>query len=625
MRKLLCLFILLPLGILAQKKYSEVNLEVDFSGKSKTYQNYWNSTGFTPSSLMAREDMQQTLDYISALPNQGIKYIRIHFLLNLVGSRNMETSHPEFNFEKLDAAFDAMVSRGLKPIFEIMGFPKNEWVAAESSYDKDAQRQENDVRQWVPDFHKKQDYRKWHEFVKTLVTHLEKRYGVEELKSWYFECTNEANSKGFWKQDIPALLNYWDATSEAVKAVNPGYRVGGPDTSSQMCGEFKSFLRHCDNGDNVITGKKGAPLDFITVHCKERPYQMVNLENEHVKFIRDNTPRFKDLPFGNDEADPIVGWSRRFWWRADAWYGACIVSSIDAHNRLSADSLGINYALLSNDNGFMGDWYMRTHLAKFEDKGNEGRFWLFKQPSLTAMTFLALCTGERYEVKGYSSTRETTVVIPVKTLTGDIVLLVANKPEFGDLTGGNPSQVHISPKQSSTVDAQGTVVNIDLKNIGLKNFNYSRIQLDNMNGNSFTAWTALGQPDTISRDQYQMIAANMEPVIMESRKMNDLSSLKLIMSPSSVCLIVLSKDKGKPEQPKIWSVKEYAGYNGEKTNFVRWQQTAGQIVTYDLYASYDGAAFVKVNPSPLLDCGFLNLLPEGTNKVEYKVMARNLN
>ncbi len=625
MKKLIVLFLFLPLGILAQKRYSEVNLEVDFSGKSKVYQNYWASAGFSPSEIMVKKGMQLTFDYMSAVPNQGITYVRVHYLLNLIGSRNIETAEPEFNFEKLDAAFDVLVSRGLKPIFELMGFPGTEWNVPESQYDKNFQAQQDKPKQWIPDFLERKDYLKWHHFIKTLMVHLEKRYGVQELKTWYFECTNEANSTNFWKQGIPALLNYWDATSEAVKAVNPAYRVGGPDTSSQMCEEFKSFLRHCDNGLNVITKKKGAPLDFITVHCKERPYKMVDLENEHVKFIRDHTPRFKDLPFGNDEADPIVGWSRHFWWRADVWYGACIVSSIDAHNRLSTDSMGINYTLLSNDNAFMGNWYMRTHLAKLENPENTDQLWLFKKPGLTVMTFLALCTGERYEVKGYRSTRETTIVIPVKTQNGDIVLLVANKPEFGDLTGGNPSQVHISPEQSRTVDAQGSIVNIDLKNLGLNNFNYSRIQLDNMNGNSFTAWTALGHPDTISPDQYRMIAANMEPVIMESRKTDNLSKLRLIMPPSSVCLIVLSKDREEPGQPKILSVKEYAGYNGEKTNFVRWQQAPGQIAIYDLYASYNGAPFVKVNPAPLLDCGFLNLLPQGTNKVEYKVTAKNLN
>lgn len=36
-------------------------------------------------------------------------------------------------------------------------------------------------------------------------------------------------------------------------------------------------------------------------------------------------PRFRTRPLYNDEADPLVGWSKPLQWRADATYAALVV------------------------------------------------------------------------------------------------------------------------------------------------------------------------------------------------------------------------------------------------------------------------------------------------------------
>ena len=124
-----------------------------------------------------------------------------------------------------------------------------------------------------------------------MITHLEQRYGSKELKTWYFECTNEPDiHRYFWDRGIPSLLNYWDATSEAIKAVNGDYQFGGPGTARGLSVEFKDVLAHCDTGMNVITGKRGAVLDFISVHRKELTYNMIDNEIECIHYIRENHP-----------------------------------------------------------------------------------------------------------------------------------------------------------------------------------------------------------------------------------------------------------------------------------------------------------------------------------------------
>lgn len=624
MKSILLFLLLAPFCVNGQIKYDNYNFEIDFNSEPEAYPIYWNITGFTPGDLLFQKDMQLTLDYLSAIPNEGLLYVRPHWMLNLIGSRNIESKTPEFNFGKLHTALDEMINRGLKPVFEIMGYPYLSWEIPENKYDETAQGQKNEAGQWIPDFNDKKELKKWHEFIKTLILHLEDRYGSEELKTWFFECTNEPDiHKHFWQHGIPALLNYWDATSEAIKAINTDYQFGGPGTARGLSDEFKAVLDHCENAKNAITGKKGAVLDFISVHRKFSPYEMVDREIECINYIREHHPAFSDLPFWNDEADPMAGWSKQYWWRTHPWYSAFVTQSINAHNRLIIDSMDVNYGILSNDNGFLGDWYKRTQLARFKNPDQPDQFWLFKKPVLTVMTMLALSEGERLPVTGNKTTRNNTVINASRTNTDEIVIIVTNKPDFGEVHNNWVSNKDMLPEQKTAHDAEGSIVQLTLNNLGIQQPVVTYVNLDYFHGNAHLAWEQLGKPDTISASLYKNIAANMDPVIMESLKVNKLGNLRLTMPPSSISMIIISGQKNSAlPNPEIIRMNNYKGYNGEPANFITWKQSEQGIAIYDVYASYDEKPFEKVNPYPLLDCGYLDVLPENVNGAKYRIEAR---
>jgi len=48
-------------------------------------------------------------------------------------------------------------------------------------------------------------------------------------------------------------------------------------------------------------------------------------EIQTVGEIQERFPRLRSLPVYNDEADPLVGWSRPQEWRADVTYAAMVV------------------------------------------------------------------------------------------------------------------------------------------------------------------------------------------------------------------------------------------------------------------------------------------------------------
>ncbi len=147
------------------------------------------------------------------------------------------------------------------------------------------------------------------------------------------------------------------------------------------------------------------------------------------------------------------------------------------------------------------------------------------------------------------------------------------------------------------------------------------VRLDELHGYAHGAWRALGSPDTLPADMYRVIAAHMDPVMIDHRETEELSTLHLQLPPSSVSMVIISDGRNSTPHPtpEIISIHDYTGYNGEKKKFIRWEQVPGQIVRYHVYASYDGGDYQRVSPYPLFDLGYLDVLPDGVSEAEYRI------
>ena len=104
-----------------------MQIKVNCDKEIAEMEHFWRSTGFTPAELLLRADMQQTLSYYGAVANDGIKYLRIHYFLNLTKAYNLEKDSPEYDWSQLDKALDILINNGLKPFFELMGNPNPDY------------------------------------------------------------------------------------------------------------------------------------------------------------------------------------------------------------------------------------------------------------------------------------------------------------------------------------------------------------------------------------------------------------------------------------------------------------------------------------------------------------------
>ena len=67
--------------------------------------------------------------------------------------------------------------------------------------------------------------------------HVVERYGIEEVRQWYFEVWNEPNlnfgqKAGFFEGTRSDYFQLYKASVEAIKSVDSQLRVGGPATSN---------------------------------------------------------------------------------------------------------------------------------------------------------------------------------------------------------------------------------------------------------------------------------------------------------------------------------------------------------------------------------------------------------
>ena len=400
-QKTIFLILLAGIYVLAgSQDLKKINFSADLGSGSKDFPHYWKSTGFTPADLLDYPDMEMTLDYIKA--SGAIDFIRPHYLLDHVKIRNFGLHDQDIDWSGLDAKLDKINEADLKLFFEFMGNPADREI----------------------DFADENDLYAWKDFVRDLVLHYSDRYGDETVESWLFETTNEPDLSYFWEHGFIKFLNYYDACSEGLKEANPDIRFGGPGTALGASPIFKVLMEHCAWGKNYFTGEKGVRIDFVSTHRKNIPHQMIKAELEVWNYIEKEFPEMSGrLPVVNNEADPIPGWGRPYFWRTGPWYAAFIVQSVELHNRLMLDSVSGGYELMGNDHGFLGSWEKRTLTARFIPGDNDrpvkgnlrtgGRktanderdkwepvshFFLIKKPSLTVMSLMGLFGDTRFDV-----------------------------------------------------------------------------------------------------------------------------------------------------------------------------------------------------------------------------------
>ena len=135
-----------------------------------------------------------------------------------------------YSFFNVDQIVDFLLSIGMKPFVELSFMP-----GALAAGDKTVFHYRGNVT--AP-----KDYGQWAALVGKLVAHWVERYGVAEVRAWFFEVWNEPNLEYFGSGRQSDYFTLYSHSARAIKAVDAALRVGGPATAmNAWITDFREF------------------------------------------------------------------------------------------------------------------------------------------------------------------------------------------------------------------------------------------------------------------------------------------------------------------------------------------------------------------------------------------------
>ena len=255
---------------------NEIKLQANAQAAGQPLKHFWNfCAGAGRANEGLRADWQEHLRH--AVKECGFKYLRFHGLYHddMFVYRE-EKGRAIYNFQYVDILFDKLLEIGIKPFVEFGFCPKD--LASETGT----------VFWWKANGAPPKDFAKWGELIRRTMQHWIARYGLAEVRTWYFEVWNEPNLNPFFRGTKSQYFELYQTTARVLKAIDPLLLVGGPATSNyvpdaRFAGETEDFSQH-----RVVTGAKdinaldwqpvwvkdflafcqreNLPVDFVSVH-----------------------------------------------------------------------------------------------------------------------------------------------------------------------------------------------------------------------------------------------------------------------------------------------------------------------------------------------------------------------
>ena len=148
------------------------------------------------------------------------------------------------NFQIIDMCIDRMLDIGVKPMITTTFMPDCFTGGQMRTFDNANICPPGNMEQWS-------------NLVKCTIEHFKKRYGLVEIRKWYYEVWNEPNLINcFWGGTKEEWFALWTATWKAIKSVDDRLRIGGPSTArGEWLIDFLNAAR-----------EKAAYPDYIATH-----------------------------------------------------------------------------------------------------------------------------------------------------------------------------------------------------------------------------------------------------------------------------------------------------------------------------------------------------------------------
>lgn len=182
----------------------------------------------------------------------GFQYIRFHGIFDdeMKVYDEDEKGNVVLNFSYIDKLFDFLYSINLKPFVELGFMPKK------------LAKYEDEIFFRPTIISPPKDILKWNKLIEEFMKHCISRYGIDEVKTWYFEVWNEPEIVNFFGfKNNNEYYELYENTYKVLKSLSKEFKVGAPginficDASYNWTKDFYEFY-----------STKGITPDFIYSH-----------------------------------------------------------------------------------------------------------------------------------------------------------------------------------------------------------------------------------------------------------------------------------------------------------------------------------------------------------------------
>ncbi|TAF46597.1 MAG: hypothetical protein EAZ51_01270 [Sphingobacteriales bacterium] len=490
---------------------------------------------------LLRADILAHLAYAQKI--MGYRFCRFHAIFDdemKVVQRNEKTGKLVFQWHEVDQVYDALLKLGIKPFVELNPMPK---VMASGT-----QTMFNYGMNVTPP----KSNQEWGYLIETFTRHLVERYGIDEVRSWYFEVWNEPNLSGFWSGSQADYWELYKASALAVKKVDAQIRIGGPASSKGNW--VKEIITY--------TTTHNLPLDFVSTHLYPQDEQVqypdrVGSPHRIGDFFSATVREVEEVVRKSEKPNLEIHWTE---WNTQTaatakqitWGDNIYVDNLYAASFIARNCLELDDAAKSLAYWVISDIFDEGGIPHSPFSSTYGLISIHGLPkaSFNAFKILRKLTGNVMTVKPNDALPLGTGCFIVKEQSVTKVLLWnQNFPEI---------KKHKS--WSGTVQLPSgadTALNVIQTTIGIGH------------GSPWETWQVMGRPQNLSPTQFDLLKAHSEPLFLFNTltPKNKITTLNFTLKPGEVQYFELSppaetsiKRNVDPEELKRWELLQ-----GEKS------------------------------------------------------------
>jgi len=600
----------------------QIPIKVLCNGETEPFENFYGAFGYGNTDFTYTAPYKRQYQYLASYHNHG-RFMRIHNILTSHGEgdkyfleNNQDYGNPQhegqsipvvdyfydkvvsrdetgtlmYNWEVVDRVYDIIVGANMKLIVEACYIP--------SALRSHPSAPSYDIA----------NYREWHDLIRNFVSHLVDRYGIDEVRTWYFEVWNEPDNVSEWVARPEYFLALYDYFVDAVKSVDNKIKVGGPavkqhfgDFGIGAISIFKAFMEHCSKGINYKSGVIGSPIDFISIHCKggrpgfsKNPSTQIMFDSiaEYATILEDY-PQYKDVEFFNDESDVV--WSGNLGVKDESWlnfrnthyFPGFVCKMVNQYITIVRKKLGLNLTIADSDN-------CHLHWERSLFSGNRSQFTpLFTYPSTD---LLRKSIFNAYVLLG--------------KLGPDMIPVESDSKEFGSKFGALATRSEssvVSVMLWNFEDGIEDDINertIDLQLLDLPLSVPARLvhyRIDKHHSNVHQAWRDIERPSSPDLAQIEFLRSKEHLEMLEPIKDIPITkdytlTVTLPMHSVSLVMIVPMGSKTLDTPTKLQATKEI-GANDNEQVFLWWDPIYSEKLShYKVYRrEVDATEYVEIS------------------------------